>query len=402
MAGPSGVSICKVGLLSCTYNGKDIKLMTHCIRIYETMCKAYRTAEVVMLNDHGQVTGIPGGVNVGDEVTFSILDSWGQIYNMTSYVTAAPDTLNSAMHEDMVTIGTVTSAFMKDKANIVQHSAKNEVISATAQAIHSMYIGTPLQLPVASIGMIAMDQIGSYISSGEHPITAIRNMIARAKWPGASGAAVYFENKFGASLGPLEYYLNESPVGLKLIDSTTWGTDYRHIFGGAGAVNAVLAHKIYHKDGQAGGAGDQAKAAGQSTTLFSQDKRTAVMNAIPSVNIPNLAKFISSGSGGIAIHSFMDGARNNMSIDPALQAAAENAVKAKVKDGTNFLIKSTIESGFNDSFTVGNRITAFLRAPLESPTEVFDGTLLLADVMHECYFDNRIVSGTTTSRCVVV
>jgi len=368
------------------------------------MCKAYRTAEIVLLNDHGQVTGIPGGVNVGDEITFAIQDSWGQSYNMTSFVTAAPDTINeTGLHTDTVTIGTVTSAFMKDKASVIQHSAKNQTISSVAQAIHSMYIGTPLQVPVATTGMVAKDDIGSYISSGSHPITAIRDLLARGKWAGvSSGAGVYFENKTSAVIGPLEYFLNSAPVsGLTLKDSDTWGTSYKHMFGGDGAIGAILAQKIYHKDGGEGGAGDQVKAASQETTLFDQGTRTRVMAAIKSTNIAGLASKFGSGSGGIAIHSFMDKARNDQSTDPAMQAAAENAIKAKVRDGTNFLVKTTIEAGFSP-LTVGNRVNVILKAPLQSPTETFEGILLMADVMHETYFDNRIVSGTTTIRGVKV
>ena len=40
-----------------------------------------------------------------------------------------------------------------------------------------------------------------------------------------------------------------------LIQKDTWGTDYRHVFGGADADKAIIASKLYKKEGPKQGGG---------------------------------------------------------------------------------------------------------------------------------------------------
>lgn len=366
------------------------------------MCKYYRTAEIVLINGDGQVNQL--ALDVGDQVDFLVQDSRGQTYQMTSYVSAIPEMISTdKIRQSEVTVGTVTEAFLRDKASTVQSSHKNMPITTAAQMIHSMYIGTPLQIIEQSLGNIAQDQIGSHIVSGEKPATAIRNIIARANYASVNtGSTVYFENKFSHVIGPLEYFLTGSPIAAALVDRDTWGTDYRHMFGFDSAEGAILASKIYHKEGQASGAGDQAKTAAQSQTTIDQSKRFPVINDVKKVLNPKFLRFIGGNGGGKILTTITDAARNPLSTDPAIKALSEAAFKANVKDGTNWLIKTTIESGFKPMLTAGNRFSVTLRAPLTSQTGVYSGALLAADVMHECYFDNREVMGTTTLRGVKI
>jgi hypothetical protein len=395
--------ICKVGLLQCTFNGLDTRALTHCIRIYETMCKPYRTAEVVLLNTDGQVNGL--NPDVGDEIVFSIQDAWGQTYNMTSYVTAIPEQFTSnIIRQDMVTLGTVTGAFMRNKGSVVQWSGKNMPITDAIAAVHGMYIATPINVLLPSLGMIAGDNIGSYIASGDHAFKVIHDLCDRCTYGAVStGSTVYFENKYSAVVGPLEHILNTSAIGGDLIDSDTWGYDYRHIFGGGGSEKQIIMAKIYHKDGQAGGdAGDQVKQAKQQLTLFNQQTKFPIMNAVQSIaGNAKLLKHVGP-FGGMSIKMVNDPQRNPQSNDPANSEMAENAFKSLIKDGTNYLIKFPIESGFKAQMTVGNRAEVTLRAPTVDSVHAVKGPLLIADLMHECYFDNRELSGTSTMRGVKV
>lgn len=393
--------LCKVALLTCNYNGQDIRPITHCIRIYESMCKPYRTAEVILTNSKREANFLDS--KVGDQIDFTIQNSWGGTYSLTSYVTALPDMFKTnSIHDDQVTIGTVTQAFMRNKGTTVQWSGKNMPITAAIAAIHGIHIGTPLQVLSTSRGMIATDQIGSYVASGDHPFKVIQDLCARCGYGGyGTGSTVYFEDKYGAVIAPLEQLITAAPDN-QLIDSDTWGTHWQHIFGGADAEKAILASKIYHKDGQAsGGAGEQVKMSKVDQTVYDQKSKFPVINALQ-MGFGNLLQF-AGRHGGLNLSMITDPARNNMSTDPATWAGPEANFKSQVRDGTNFLIRTTIESGFKDNFTAGKRVDVKLRAPMPGdPRNVQEGPLLIADLMHEAYFDNRDVQGTSTLRGVKI
>ena len=125
------------------------------------------------------------------------------------------------------------------------------------------------------------------------------------------------------------------------------------------------------------------------------------MDAVKSTHGP-LSKWAMGSSAGLPLTNILTNSLKwPNATAPFTKIAAENAYQAKVKDGINYLVKTTIESGFEDSFTAGNRVTARLMAPLVDPHNTLDVTLLIADCMHEAYFDDRIVNGTTTIRGVV-
>src|SRR4029078_2174612 len=307
----------------------------------------YRTAEIVLLNGDGQVNQLQ--LEVGDICQFSFMDSLSQTYSMTSYVTAIPEMINAdKMREDQVTVGTVSISFMKDRGDIVQASFKNTPVTAAAAAVHSEYIGTPLNGHtlglISSMGMIAADDIGSYIASGDHPFTTIRKILARATFGGfGTGAAVYFENRYGAVINTLEAIITGAPVtSLRLEQRDTWGVVGTDIFAIPRARAAILASKVYHKDtnSESGGAGAGVKAASAAINIIDQFARIPVMKQAKTMMNGALGQFTGK-NGGIQTSGLTDKARNPLSVDPATKQTAEDAFKAKVKDSTNFLVKTT-------------------------------------------------------------
>jgi hypothetical protein len=169
-----------------------------------------------------------------------------------------------------------------------------------------------------------------------------------------------------------------------------------------------LASKLYHKETppESGGAGAAVKSAVQMKSVYNRATRfPGVEQMVAQVFNPQLAMF-SAGSGALGgrelAKMFTDTAKHPEATAPHTKEQAESAFQSKVRDGTNYLVKTTIEAGLLPQFTAGNRVTAELLATLLDPTETIKPTLLIADCMHEAYFDNRIVSGTTTIRGVVV
>ena len=143
------------------------------------------------------------------------------------------------------------------------------------------------------------------------------------------------------------------------------------------------------------------KAASAAINIIDQFARIPVMKQAKTMMNGALGQFTGK-NGGIQTSGLTDKARNPLSVDPATKQTAEDAFKAKVKDSTNFLVKTTIEAGLDPYFTAGNRVNVTLLAALTNPYNLVQGVLLIADCMHETYFDNRKVSGTTTIRGVAL
>lgn len=404
------LNICKVGLNYNLMNGINVRSITHCIRIFESMCKSYRTAEIVLYNSDGQVNEL--GLAIGSPVSFEIQNGTGGMYQMDSLVIGIPEQFSTdGIRKDQVTVVTATSAYMKDRGSLVQHSFVNQTITSAIQTIHNQYVGGPLTTVMESKGMIAKDIIGSYIVSNDKPFKAIRDMANRATYGGVStGATMYFENKTGHVLGPLESFFSPIKVTAELIQKDTWGNYWRDLFAGSDTQSekAIIASKLYQKEvdpetaggGGGGGSGAALASAAQGKTVYDAAKRDHVVDraAIQIGMIsPYLAPFVGK-YGGRQITHIMDSARNDLAVDPSTKTEAENAFSARVKNGTNFLVKFTIDSGFKT--TVGEGVNVILMAPLRGPIATISGDLLNADLMHECYFDNREVMGTTTIRGV--
>jgi hypothetical protein len=400
-----GLRVCQAAIPALDIKGTDCTKLAHCVRIYESMCKPYRTFEFVMLNTDGQINEL--SLQIGDTVEFVIANGERATYSATTYVIGLPEQFSTdGIRKDMVTIVTASAPFMQDRGALVQESYKNMPISTAIQMISGQYLKTGIRL-MPSLGMIATDSSGGVRINNEKPFTAIRNLANRMTYGGVgTGSTVFFEDKDGLVMGPLENFFTNMSVATDIIQKDTWGSSWRHLFAGEEAKKAILASKVYHREvpaeegGQTGSSGSAIAAASQAKTLVDVGSKgievtpTRVFNTISTV-VPFIGRY-----GGVRNILNMDSSRNSPSIDPSVKAEMEKAFRAKVRDGTNFLIKTTMDSGFK--MTVGKGVEVVLAAPLLSPYNAIQGNLLIADLMHEAFFDNREVMGTTTLRGVKI
>lgn len=402
----------KAGLPECTVKGADVRGITHCIRIYETMCKPYRTAEITLLNKDNLATqlfqAIDGNdLGSGDEVVFTVMDSEGKTYSMTSYLTAIPDKqFNEKLRQETLTLVTATQAFYQDRVNMVQAAYKNIPITTAAQQIHSEFIKSPLKIIMPSIGMIATDKIGGYQIPNIKPFAAIRGILDRAVSGSVkTGSFIYFENAKSHVIGPLESIFQQMSPTVHLEQRETWGSDYRHMFGYDNAKNAIIQLKLYKKESNEGGGGKAAMAKYQAQSLVDIAARKVLVDATATAvsgiggPVGMMARFFVRG-GGVQNSQLMDQARNPQAVDPSIKAKQEQLFQAMVKDSINMLVKVGLQSGF--SFTVGEGVNITIPTPraLNLETDRMTGKMLVADLMHEAFFDNREVQGTSVARLV--
>ena len=388
------ININKASVTECSIAGANVRLLVHCIRVYETMCKPYITAEITLINENNYISMLQ--LSGGEPVTFTIMDSQGKTYSSTQYVTGIPEQITSeGIRTEMVTVISAGIAYHKDRSSMVISSHLLEPITSSIQSVHSTYIGTPLTIVMPSLGMIAKKEIGSYIVSNDKPFKAIRDMAARATYGGVStGSTVYFENKFGHVLGPLEAIFNNLAAQTDLIQKDTWGTNFRHMWGADNADSAIIAAKLYKKEEEAGPTGGGAGAQ-TSQYLFNQFAKSHLIDKAASI----VGGLFGGKNGGMQITQFFDQARNEASVDPSTKTNAEAAYQAKVKKSPNFLIKHTIESGMLCTVGLGVNVK-FIPPDASMSSSPMDGMYLVADICHEVYTDNRVVNGTSTMRAV--
>ena len=75
----------KVRLRSCTIKGARVDLLINCIRLYETMCKPYFTAQIMVIDNINMINNLE--LKGGDKITFSFnAEATGQIVAQDQYI----------------------------------------------------------------------------------------------------------------------------------------------------------------------------------------------------------------------------------------------------------------------------------------------------------------------------
>lgn len=412
------INLNKAALLALTIKGDPNYItLAHTLKIYESMCKPYITAELTLLNNDGNIN--PLQLQIGDPVYFVLVDQLGQQYELETFLTMIPQEITSeGIRQEMVTLVSATIAYFRDRASRAQSSHMNVPVTTAVADIHAQFIQTPLLIEPSS-GMIAKDTSGGAGAQMEKPFTIIKQLLNRAVYPAYPEAAVvYFEQHPFQSTpvhraAPLSLFM-DGGVGAVWKQKDTWGTNYMHMFGAEESENAILASKLYKKEDEAvgGSAGNIIASAAQAQTTLDQYARNPNkrdISAIYKAN-PRLAQQFASKYGGQLLLNMFDQARTDPSSDPSIKTTAQNAFVAEVKARTNYLVKVGLQAGIRQ--TVGNCVELELMggpgpilADAGGGRRDVSGTLVIgkfviADLMHEAYFDNRVVQGTTTIRAV--
>lgn len=395
----------KVRLQFCNINGVEARLHVNCIKVYESMCKPYLTAAITVIDNSNFINGL--GLRGGEPVTFAF-DGGGSTYDQDMYIlTIDGEQSTDSLRTIIYTITCASVSYFNDKANLVQRSDTTMSATAAAAAIHNQYVGGdyPLQVKMGAMGMLGKPDGPGWQTSDKKPFKAIDDLLKRAVYGGVgTGSTVYFRDANSYVMAPLEHLFNTmSPQTDAFVQMNTWGQDWKSVFETTHIVISALTKK--DEDQGRGGAGMKAAAAKGALNIFGIAEGEELINKAGSA-MGGASKFASGKWGGIQNVLQNDSRRNPLSIDPGVHQPAVNAFQARVKDGVNYLIKVPIQGGID--CTVGKGIFAKLIPPMgdqrtmASDSQSIGGLMLVADLCHECYFDARLVQGTTTFRAVQI
>ncbi len=366
------------------------------------MCKAYLTATITLIDNVNMVNGM--GLKGGEPVTFQF-DGGGNSYDQDMYILTidgeeSTDNLRSIIYS----ITCASLSYFNDKANIVQ-AASSASATALASQIHNQYVGGDygLNVKMSSAGPIGSPEGGGHQIENKKPIAAINELIRRYAFGGvASGSGVYFRDANSYVISPLEHLFDSMSSQATFTQRNTYGSDWRDTFTTTHIVISAMTKKDENANSSRGGGGALAGAGAQALSVF--DPSAGIAAISQGAKKTGLSAFggggpFSGGSQGVMQH---DTRRAPMTAFQGINKVAEVAFRAKVKDGVNYLIKVPIQGGID--CTVGKGITALLVPPQgdqkKAGAQTVGGLMLVADLCHECYFDQRTVQGTTTFRAV--
>jgi hypothetical protein len=216
----------KVELYECSINGYNFvdptgKAVFNVkeFRIYEDICKFYFTGQLVIetvLNTYDQYL-FPTAPVV---ITFHCPRSDGgrsklytETFRVYSYDSRAmPARKASALIEH--TISLIGQEYYNDKHNVVTQNNKNTTGTEVAKGIHTQYVKAgngDARNDIPGKGMIANDT-SAHQTINKKPSKAIHDVLDRTVFPGyPSSAPVYYRDKPGHKIEPLQYIMENGP-----------------------------------------------------------------------------------------------------------------------------------------------------------------------------------------------
>ena len=404
----------KVNLNSATIAGYNVRSWVQNIKVYESMCTPYIKCEMTIVDNGfdgnaGLMVSIAEKTDLpGAPVTFSFYGG-SSTYRRNEQIILTVDSQPSEENKrvQVYNIGTIGVSYLDDRTSLVQKQFVNIPATLAAAAVHNEYLPSDpagLRLGASSVGMIAKDSIGNHPVNNVHPFKAIEDLLKRATYGGAiANPTVYYRDSDTFVMAPLQELFLTAGSQYTFIESATLGKEIHDIFKDKKSGNiphghgSIIAAGLIIKEDDVQGArnklGSISAAVNQGLRIF--DK---------AINEPMVNKFAGGGigkSGGIPnIHNF-NSLKNELSADPSINKIASEQFLARVKNADKYLVKVPIKHGME--CTVGKGVTNKLLAPSGGGQEKqVGGQMLIADIMHDCYFDQRTMMGTSTMRAVKV
>lgn len=401
----------KCRIRSFSLDGVNVLQYVNRLFVYETICKPYITVKMIMVD----TANILINLKIFDassrmirpvKCTFAFDAGFGLVYDCTVYLLSIDGMQDSKSHRAQVyTLNFVGPQYYQDKSNIVQQAFKSIPGTQVIQKIHQQYLSGGLKVLAQSLGPISKEQ--SHIVSSKNPIAAIRDVQKRLSYGQyKSGSTVYFHDKNGLNLGPLEGYFAQLSAQEQFIQKTTWGADF--VKDAAESYHSIMAVRVDAKEGSFASGASGAASASQEKNVFDflTKKATKKMTGSVASGIGQLSNFVGlfgsvGGHGGFPNYHVMDGSRTDSGTDPSVKTERERVLHAVTVDGPTISIKVPIQTGIN--CTVGKGIFAKLLPAIgdvkTSKYSEIGGLMMVVDLSHEIAVDDTTTQGTTTMKC---
>lgn len=403
----------KARIRSVYLKNVDVARHVNKIDVFEDICKQFKTAKIVIIDNNNVINNLK--IVGGEEVSFAFDNLLGYVYSdKMNIVSISGEAYAKNKKATVYTINLKGSEYFVDKANIVQHSFKNDTASSAVQKLHSMFFSTGLQVKMPSLGPLALET--SHIISSLSPHTAIhqiKNLATYAQYK--TGSTLYFRDASSHVLSPLEFLFDTLSPQDTFIQKATWGSNWQDAFS---AYNAIIeADTIIDNHDSAGRTTQEVSGSSkQGNVIFDVKTKSFVVNNLigqavgmgklagsASGILSNLSKFSSAGSlGGKPNFQIWDTNQTPKENIPSLKTPEERLYQDAARNGPQVKIMVPIQSGIK--CTVGKGVIAKLLPPVGdmggSVTNSVGGLMMVTELVHSVYNNDQSTNGTTTMKCI--
>ncbi len=375
--------------------GIDITQYVQCLRLYETLCKQYLTAHLILMDNNNVINNLgiegmePCDMSFDCPPNTDVYDASFGLLQLSGH--QSPNNLKTQIYD----IDLIGWCYFNDKANLVQESGGQTKPTDLMQKIWGEYLedGSGLNIPVPAINMLGTEKAKSTIDH-KKPFAAIDALRKLAVFPDNS-PSVFFRDRHTDNIVPFKYLENNAGSQYSYIQKEVWGAtfpDEAQIYAAIIYAEADV-DKNFNGEGATGGRASTqsiAKAIGQSQSAF--DMFSGWANKIASGSL--------GGSPNIALTD------NNLfkeATAPFTKAADEQQQAAEAKNGQQLKFKVPLQTGL--FCTVGKGVTVSLLPPTGNYAAAYNdnpynGQWLVKDICHEIYTDKREMQATTTMQCI--
>ena len=375
------------------------------LRIYEDICKAYFTGQLIIETQYnaGDTFLNPGApVQIGFEAPRSDggkTKPYNEDFRIYSY-DSKPRSKNSLIH----TISLMGQEYYNDKSNVVQRSFSNIVGTEAAKQIHNQYMQAGhggIRVEPQSLGLLAQTQV-PHIVNNKKPIKAIHDILDAVVYAQyKTCAAVYYRDKYGHVISPLQYLIEEADVTESFLQDFALGAKWDKA---ATAYNQVHHLKPLSPPGEdrTGTAGSEIDGLFKSNAAFDLKSGEYIAKGLTidsvignlfgsGVGFQQLAKSFksiikSTKYGGRQLMSIIDQRRQPAQVDkngPGGFNTAEDRFITQLTYAPKYWVSVPMQTGLN--VTCGERIVVLYPTGTQNNTLVVK-TLFVPRLIHELRF----------------
>jgi len=398
-------------LRSVVLAGCPISDYVHCVRVFETLCKPYLTAHLIVIDNNNLIDSL--GIMGGTPCTLSFDSPPGDVVYDDDFLVLQLTGKQSPMNlkTQIYDIDLIGMPYFRDKANLVQKSFGQIPVTAAIQQIWDEYLsgskGTKLSIPIASTNMMGTEKDKSTIDH-KKPFAAIDQLRGYCVFPSKSPSVLFRDNR-ETWLWPFKDLVKLASPIVNYIQKETWGAE---LFGGKDIYFAIIyaeadVDKNFNGEGLGGrgGSSSAAKTVSQGQAVFDMFKGfPEKFTAAASMFGGGLAAGMAAGGlGGSPNVQHTNSNRWQNAVAPFTKAMSEQGQAAEAKNGPQLKIKvplqtgllATVGKGVSVSLigAVGDNFTSYAQNPMS-------GVWLVKDIAHELWTDKREVNGTTVMQLI--
>lgn len=376
-----GITPTQVMLHTCSIAGVDFRTIVNGeiiqrfhvqeFRVYEDNCKFYFTGQLVI---EAQQNVFERFLAPQAEVVLSFQAPpndkiYTEKFRVYSYESKPRE--GDLVNSMIVTIALVGEEYFKDKSTQVQMNFNNQSGTSAASQIHQKDLSFfgPLAVPLQSLGMIGLQNHAHQVLS-KSPSKAIHDILDKSVFPvPSSGPAVYFRNKPGYVIAPLEHLIKNAQIT----------GNFLHYPRGGDTINSTLSgyNLVIHFRPMAPPGEDRGGARPHVRT------KTVGWNDLAQGITKTLKGAGGSGYAGGVAKGIIDNWRQNIEIDkmgPGGYKSREDQFISDLTYSQKYWMSVPLQTGIE--VTVGDRITIVYPVGNEIHTK----TLWVARLIHELRF----------------